>query len=293
MQALRLKFSPIFNENISILVNMPQCSMCVDSLVPGIVSILIVFTHSTNTTLLYFVNQKVFLYDIIDKNWHTRAFIEISFKIYGEIVVQISIGHNGMNMCHGAMEFFQVSWLHMQSLRQQRRANTVGTLARRLVYRMPDSKGISFPLLHMFFFLQLCIIRNNNLPHQIVFGVAFLHPECVFLRAQLWKALLQSTENSGPRNTSKDIFLMFASCLQALCFLCNEIEVKISLLKDQSWKADLTPPSHAKPQNVERSLAYCSISPQNTQNDSNPVPPRRKEHHTEMLRGLQQTSSLL
>lgn len=82
-----LKFSPVVNENISILANMPQCSVCVDSLVPGIISISTVFTHSTNTTLLYFVKQKFFLYDIIDKNWHTRAFIEISFKIYGEMVV--------------------------------------------------------------------------------------------------------------------------------------------------------------------------------------------------------------
>lgn len=56
-------------------------------------------------------------------------------------------------------------------------------------------------------------------------------------------------------------------------------------------KADLTPSTNAKPQNVERSLAHCSLSPQNTQSDSSPAPPRRKECHTEMLRGLQETSS--
>lgn len=123
--------------------------------------------------------------------------------------------------------------------------------------------------------------------------MAFLRPECVFLRAQLWKALHQSTENSGHWNTSKDIILTFASCLQTLCILWNEIEIKISLLKDQSWKADLTPSSNAKPPNIERSPAHCSLSSQNTQSDSSPAPSRRKEHHTEMLRGLQQTSSLL
>lgn len=45
------------------------------------------------------------------------------------------------------------------------------------------------------------------------------------------------------------------------------------------------------PQNIKRSLAHCSLSPQNTPSDSSPAPPRRKKGHREMLRGLQQTSS--